>query len=96
MLIYDSALPVDDDPGRRPHPDHVRPLLAGKQHGPEPRRPGQGLQFRLSFEPAGYDINQRLIEYNNQDSTHGRAALVGILNTLLVAFVGCIPPRSSV
>jgi general L-amino acid transport system permease protein len=38
---------------------------------------------------AGYDINQRLIPYTN-DSTHGRAALVGILNTLLVAFIGCI------
>ena len=40
------------------------------------------------FLRAGYDINQRLIPYTS-DSTHGRAAFVGILNTLLVAFVGC-------
>ena len=39
--------------------------------------------------PASYDINQRLIPYTSQDS-HGRAALVGILNTLLVAVVGCV------
>ena len=50
-----------------------------------------GKDFNFSFlsSRAGYDINQRLIEYSN-DSTHGRAALVGILNTLLVAFLGCI------
>jgi general L-amino acid transport system permease protein len=46
------------------------------------------LGFRFLSEPAGYDINQRLIEYDSR-STHGRAALVGILNTLLVAFMGC-------
>jgi general L-amino acid transport system permease protein len=50
-----------------------------------------GKDFDLSFlsSRAGYDINQRLVEYSN-DSSHGRAAFVGILNTLLVAFVGCI------
>lgn len=47
------------------------------------------IDFGFLGNPAGYDINQRLIEYNSQD-THGRAALVGILNTLLVAFLGCI------
>ena len=36
---------------------------------------------------ANYDINQTLIEYNNQD-THLRAALVGLINTGLVAVVG--------
>lgn len=51
----------------------------------------QGKDFDFGFlsTPAGYDINQMLIEYSNQD-THGRAAIVGILNTLLVAFLGCI------
>lgn len=50
-----------------------------------------GLNISYSFlgEPAGYDINQRLIEYTSQ-STHLRAAMVGVLNTLLVAFLGCI------
>jgi general L-amino acid transport system permease protein len=50
---------------------------------------GKDFNFAFLSNRAGYDINQRLIEYSN-DSTHGRAALVGILNTLLVAFLGCI------
>ena len=50
-----------------------------------------GLNISYSFlgEPSGYDINQRLIEYSSQ-STHLRASIVGVLNTLLVAFLGCI------
>ncbi len=39
--------------------------------------------------PAGYDINQSLIDYNNRDS-HFRASLVGLLNTLLVAAIGIV------
>lgn len=50
---------------------------------------GQDFSFRFLRQTAGYDINQRLIEYDSQ-MTHGRAALVGVLNTLLVAFLGCI------
>jgi len=48
-----------------------------------------GLNFSYEFlgDPSGYDINQRLIDYNSQ-STHLRASLVGLLNTLLVAVVG--------
>jgi len=51
----------------------------------------QGKDFNFGFlgQRAGYDINQRLIEYSN-DSSHARAAFVGILNTLLVAFLGCV------
>ncbi len=51
----------------------------------------QGLSLGFSFlqDPSGYDINQRLVEYTSQ-STHARAALVGILNTLLVAVLACI------
>ncbi len=37
--------------------------------------------------PAGYDINQALIPYNNAD-THLRAAVVGLLNTGVVAVIG--------
>ena len=50
-----------------------------------------GLDISYGFlgEPAGYDINQRLIEYDSQ-STHLRASIVGVLNTLLVAVLGCI------
>ena len=44
-----------------------------------------GLDVGYDFlsDPAGYDINQRLIDYNSR-SSHARAALVGILNTALV------------
>jgi general L-amino acid transport system permease protein len=50
-----------------------------------------GLNISYSFlgEPAGYDINQRPIAYDSQ-SSHGRAAVVGLLNTLIVAFLACI------
>ncbi len=50
---------------------------------------GKPLGFGFLSDQAGYDINQRLIEYNSLMS-HGRAAVVGLLNTLLVAFLGCI------
>jgi general L-amino acid transport system permease protein len=50
---------------------------------------GKDFSFGFLGARAGYDISQTLIPYTN-DSTHARAAVVGILNTLLVAFVGCI------
>ena len=50
---------------------------------------GLNISYQFLGSPAGYDINQTLIEYNSQ-STNRRAALVGILNTLLVAFLACI------
>ncbi len=50
---------------------------------------GKEPSFRFLWEPAGYDINQRLLDYNSQD-THLRAAVLGLLNTLLVAVMGCI------
>ncbi|MEL6102865.1 MAG: ABC transporter permease subunit [Pseudomonadota bacterium] len=49
---------------------------------------GLNISYDFLGEPAGYDINQRLIEYTSQ-SSHMSAAWVGILNTLLVAFLGC-------
>ncbi|WP_417519963.1 amino acid ABC transporter permease [Minwuia sp.] len=52
-------------------------------------RLGKDFSFAFLFDTASYDINQRLIDYDSTD-THGRAALVGILNTLLVALLGCI------
>jgi len=50
-----------------------------------------GKEFGFSFmtQPASYDVNQQLIDYNSRDS-HSRAAVLGMLNTLLVAFTGCI------
>ncbi|MGR3620688.1 amino acid ABC transporter permease [Pseudophaeobacter sp.] len=50
---------------------------------------GKEPSFRFLGEPASYDINQRLLEYTSRDS-HLRAALLGLLNTLVVAFLGCI------
>ncbi|MEO0774707.1 MAG: ABC transporter permease subunit [Pseudomonadota bacterium] len=50
---------------------------------------GLNISYAFLGEPAGYDINQRPIDYNSQ-STHGRAAIVGLLNTLIVAFLACI------
>lgn len=50
---------------------------------------GKEPSFAYLNEPASYDINQRLIDYNSRDS-HWRAAGVGLLNTLLVAFLGCV------
>ncbi|WP_406736109.1 amino acid ABC transporter permease [Thioclava sp. GXIMD4215] len=50
-----------------------------------------GKDFNFSFlgQRAGYDIAQTLIPYSNDD-THARAALVGLLNTLWVSFLGCV------
>lgn len=50
---------------------------------------GKDFDFGFLGSRAGYDINQTLIEYDNSMS-HGRAAMVGITNTLLVASLGCL------
>ena len=50
---------------------------------------GKDISFGFLWTTAGYDINQQLIPFTSQD-THARAAFVGILNTLLVAVLGCI------
>ncbi len=50
---------------------------------------GKDLSFSFLWNRAGYDINQTLIPYTNDD-THFRAMLVGLVNTLLVAFLGCV------
>eukprot|EP01136_Pigoraptor_vietnamica_P012482 Opistho-1_new@52450 len=47
------------------------------------------INFGFLWNRAGYDIEQQLIPYTN-DSSHGRAAIIGLLNTLVVAFWGCI------
>ena len=50
---------------------------------------GKDISFEFLFIPAGYDINQYLIDYDSRDS-HLRAGIVGLLNTGLVAFFGII------
>ena len=46
------------------------------------------FDYGFLWNRAGYDINQTLIPYTN-DSTHGRALFVGLVNTLVVAALGC-------
>ena len=50
---------------------------------------GKTPSYRFLGEPSSYDINQRLLEYNSRD-THLRASFLGLLNTLLVAFLACV------
>ena len=50
---------------------------------------GKDFNFGFLSNRSGYDIGQTLIPYTN-DSTHGRALLVGLLNTLLVSAMGCV------
>ncbi len=47
----------------------------------------KGFGYDFLFIKAGYDINLTLIDYSNE-STHFRAAIVGLLNTCLVAVIG--------
>ncbi len=50
---------------------------------------GMKLGFSFLQEPSSYDINQRLLDYDSRDS-HLRASFLGVLNTLVVAVLGCI------
>lgn len=50
---------------------------------------GKPIDFSFFYEPASYDINQRLLDYDSRDS-HLRASFIGLLNTLVVAVLGCI------
>jgi general L-amino acid transport system permease protein len=50
---------------------------------------GKPISFSFLGARAGYDINQMLIEYSN-DSSHARAWLIGLLNTIVLAVVTCI------
>ena len=51
----------------------------------------RGIQFGFGFlsQEASFDIQFSLIDYDGSDS-YARAYLVGLLNTLLVAFIGII------
>ena len=50
---------------------------------------GKDFDFSFLFAPASYGIDQTLIEYTSR-SPHWKAAVVGILNTFLVAVLGII------
>lgn len=50
---------------------------------------GKEFNFGFLWSRAGYDIGQAIIPYSN-DSSHFRALLVGLVNTLVVAILGCV------
>ena len=50
---------------------------------------GKTFGFEFLVAPSNYDINQSFIPYDSQD-THFRAAIVGLMNTGVVAVAGCI------
>ena len=50
---------------------------------------GKGFSFDFLWSTSGYDISQRPIAYDST-MTHGRAALVGLLNTLVLALMSCV------
>src|SRR5262249_51512231 len=50
---------------------------------------GFGSGFGFLSNTAGFGINQTLIDYSESD-TYGRVFVVGLLNTLLVAAIGCV------
>ena len=50
---------------------------------------GRDVGYEFLFTPASYDINQHLIEYTSR-STHLRATVVGIINTVVVAILGIL------
>jgi general L-amino acid transport system permease protein len=50
---------------------------------------GKDISFDFLGSRAGYDINQRLVDYSS-DSTHARAWIVGLLNTLILAVCACV------
>jgi len=50
---------------------------------------GKGFSFSFLFQPSNYDINQTFIEYTSR-SSHIRATIIGIMNTLAVAVCGIV------
>jgi general L-amino acid transport system permease protein len=53
------------------------------------RMQGFASGFGFLGNTAGFGINQTLIDYSETD-TYGRVFVVGLLNTLLVAVIGCV------
>jgi len=50
---------------------------------------GKDIDFGFLFVQSGYDINQKFLEYSSQ-STHLRAAVLGVINTLVLSAMGCV------
>jgi general L-amino acid transport system permease protein len=50
---------------------------------------GKDFSFDFLWNTSGYDIAQRPIEYSST-STHWRAAVVGLMNTVILAIMACV------
>ncbi len=50
---------------------------------------GKTFSFSFLWSTSGYDISQRPIPYDST-YTHGTAAIVGLLNTLILAVMSCV------
>ena len=57
---------------------------------PQINMDNRGIDFGLRFlsQESSFDIQFSLIEYRRISSSYARAYLVGLLNTILVAFIG--------
>ncbi|MDR9394062.1 amino acid ABC transporter permease [Roseovarius sp. SYSU LYC5161] len=53
------------------------------------REAGLTISYGFLSEPSSYDINQTLIDYDSR-SSHWRATIVGVMNTLLVSLLACL------
>ncbi|MBZ8132445.1 amino acid ABC transporter permease [Afifella sp. IM 167] len=53
------------------------------------RAQGIGFGFDILFDSAGFQINQALIEYQ-ETSSYVRVYFVGLINTLVVSFIGIL------
>lgn len=65
--------------------------LLAAAHNARVNMNARGIPTDFSFwdRPAGFDVNQTLIPFN-ATYTYGRAFLVGLLNTLVVAVIGIV------
>ncbi len=50
---------------------------------------GKDFDFGFLWVRSGYDINQMFVQYSS-DSSHGRALMIGLMNTLFLAFISCV------
>lgn len=64
-------------------------LVPVQQHSNQPRAPGITSGFDFLERSAGFGIAQHLISYTEADS-YARVFVIGLLNTLLVTFIGVI------
>jgi general L-amino acid transport system permease protein len=62
-------------------------IISNTVYNLEQRNIATGFWFLT--QPAGFELQMTLIPYS-AESTHARVYLVGLLNTLLISFLGCV------